>query len=126
MGDTSEQDAAKIAAAQMAASETVEGDIDPEVVIIEPSPTSFNPSLMPKMTQSSVFTVVSTQAHADRTRICKFLAKMDSKVEELNELEQEKDEGDSNDEYTEELPKELREDKVKGKGVFSLTRILLS
>ena len=115
MGDTSEQDAAKTAAAQMAASETVEGDNDIEVVIVEPSPTSFNPSLMPKTTQSSVFTAVSTQAHADRTRICKFLAKMDSKVEELDELEQEKAEGDSDDEYTEELLKELREDMVKVK-----------
>ena len=35
---------------------------------------------------------------------------MDSKVEELNELEQEKAEGDSDDKYTEELLKELRED----------------
>ena len=73
MGDTSEQDAAKTAAAQMAASETVDGDNDTEVFIIEPSPTSFNPSLMPKTTQSSAFTAVSTKAHADRTRICKFL-----------------------------------------------------
>ena len=85
----------------------MEGDND-EVVIIDPS-------LMPKTTQSSVFTAVSTQAHADRSRICKFLAKMDSKVEELNELEQEKAEGDSDDEYTEELLKELREDMVKVK-----------
>ena len=83
MGDTSEQDAAKIAAAELAASETVEGDND-EVVIIDPSPTNFNPSMMPKTTESSVFRAVTTQAHADRSRICKFLAKMDSKVEELN------------------------------------------
>ena len=40
---------------------------------------------------------------------------MDSKVEELEELEQERAEGDSDDEYTEDLRKELGEDMVKVK-----------
>ena len=119
MSDTSEQDAAKTAAAQLAASETVEGDNDTDVVIIEPSPTNFNPSLMPKTTQSSVFTAVNTQAHSNRTRIWKLLAQMDSKVEELEELEQEKAEGDSDDEYTEELTKGLGEDMVKVKSCLN-------
>ena len=120
MSDTSEQGAAKTAAAQLAASETVEGDNDTEVVIIEPSPTNFNPSLMPKTTQSSVFTAVSTQAHSDRTRIWKLLAQMDSKVEELEELEQEKVEGDRGSE--EGAGGRLG----KGKVVFKLTFRVLS
>ena len=70
---------------------------------------------MPKTTQSSVFKAVNTQAHSNRVRICKLLAQMDSKVEELEELEQERAEGDSDDKYTEDLRKELGEDMVKVK-----------
>ena len=64
---------------------------------------------MPKTMQSSVFTAVNTQAHSKRTRIWKLLAQMDSKVEEL---EQEKVEDDSDDEYIEDLMKGLGEDLV--------------
>ena len=96
--------------------ETGEGinDTD-EVVVIEPSPTQFNPSMLPKTTQSSIFKAVNTQAHANRAKIWKLFAQMDSKVGELEGLEQEMEEGDSDDDYTESLRKELGDDMTKVK-----------
>ena len=44
---------------------------------------------------------------------------MDSKVEELEELEQEKVEGDSDDKYTEDLRKVVGEDMVKVKSCLN-------
>ena len=114
---TSEQDdAAKLAAAQLAALETGEGTNDTdEVVVIGPSPTQFNPALLPKTTQSSIFKAENSKAHADRAKIWKIMAQMDSKVEELESLEQEREEDDSDDEYTEKLKKELGDDMDKVK-----------
>ena len=90
---TSDQDgAAKIAAA---AAEMKEEIIDPdEVIVIEPSPTQFNPAMLPKTMESSIFKAVSIQAHASRAKIWKILAQKDKKVEELESLEQEMEDDD--------------------------------
>ena len=68
---TSDQDdEAKIAAD---AAEMGEEIIDPD----EPSPTQFNPAMLPKTMESSIFKAVSIQAHASRAKIWKVLAQMD-------------------------------------------------
>ena len=99
---TSDQDdAAKKAAAPAEMGEEII-DTD-EVIVIEPSPTQFNAAMLPKTMESSIFKAVSIQAHASRAKIWKLLAQMDQKVEELEGLEQEMEDGDSDDDYTESL-----------------------
>ena len=110
MSDESEMAAAK-AAAELAAAQTGGGDND--VVIIDPSPTNFDPNKMPKTIESNVYTCASNQAYSNRVRIFKLLGQCDSKVKELEELEEERGEGESEDEYSEDIRKELVEDMTK-------------
>ena len=69
--------------------------------------------------ESSIFKAVNIQAHAIRAKICKLLAQMDQKVEELESLEQEMEEGDSDDDYTESLRKEVGDDMTKVKSALA-------
>ena len=67
MSDESEEMAAAKAAAELAAAQVGGGGND--VVIIEPSPTNFDPNKMPKTVQSNVYTCARNQAYSNRVRI---------------------------------------------------------
>ena len=77
-----------------------------EVQIIEPSPTGFNPSKMPKTIKSHVFICAKQAAQSDRVRVMTALEDCEDKVKELMELEEDRDKEDSEDEYC----LEVRED----------------
>ena len=96
-------DAAAAAAAAALAGEN-------EVEIIEPSPTNFDPSRMPKTVGSKPFIRAEQQAYFSRVLISKLMSQGDAKVEELRELEEERGEGESEDEDAEEIHKDLLED----------------
>merc|ERR1712208_126462 len=70
--------------------------------------------------ESSIFKAVDIQAHVSREKIWKLLAQMDQKVEELESLEQEMEEGDSDDDYTESLRKEVEDDMTKVRSDLAL------
>merc|ERR1712208_271666 len=92
-----------------------EESVDPdEVMVIEASPTQFNPEKLPKTMESSIFKAVCLKAHASRAKIWKALANMDKKVEELESLEQEDDNSDA-DSYVDNLRKEVGEEMTKVK-----------
>ena len=56
--------------AELAASQTGGGDND--VVIIDPSPTNFDPNKVPKRIESNVYTCASNQAYSNRVRISSY------------------------------------------------------
>ena len=89
--------------------------------IIEPSPTCLDPNKMPKTIKSNIFTCAKNQACSSRVRISKLLVQCNSKVKELEELEDERGEDESEDEYAEDIRKELVEDtnKIKAQMEFS-------
>ena len=105
-----EAEAAK-AAAELAAAQA--GGGGNEVVIIEPSPTNFNPDKMPKTVQSNVFTCAKQQAYSNRVRIFMTLEQCDSKVKDLQEMEEERGEDESEDEYARDIREDLSEDMKK-------------
>ena len=80
MSETSDiSEAAKLAAA---ASDIREESVDQdEVMVIEASPTQFNPDKLPKTMESSIFKAVCLKAHASRAKIWKALSNMDKRVE---------------------------------------------
>ena len=57
-----------------------------EVVIIEPSPTNFNPDRMPKTVKSNFFTCAKQQAYSNRVRVMTTLEQCDAKVREFTEM----------------------------------------
>ena len=65
---------------------------------------------MPKTIKSNIFTCAKSQACASRVIIDKLLVWCNSKVKELEELEEERGEDESEDEYAEDIRKELVED----------------
>ena len=93
--------------------------------IIEPSPTDFNHSRMPRTVGINAFIRVEQQAYYCRVLISKLIAQGDAKVEELRGLEEEREEGESEDEEVSEIHKDLLEDmdqmKQKVKEHFNLS-----
>ena len=81
--------------------------------IIEPSPTNLDPNKMPKTVESNVFTCAKNQAYSSRVRISKLLVQCNSKVKDLEELEDERGEEESEDEEADEIRKDLLEDMSK-------------
>ena len=83
------------------------GGVGDEVVIIDPSPTNFNPDCMPKKIASNVYTCASKRAYPNWVRIHRLLGNCDKKVKELEEIQEERTDGESSeDEYSEKLRKE--------------------
>ena len=111
MSDESAEMAAAKVAAELAAAQV--GGRGNGVIIIEPSPTNFDPNKMPKTVQSNVYTCARNQAYSNRVRIFTLLGQCDSKVKDLEEMEEERGEGESEDEYAEDIRKELSEDMAK-------------
>ena len=62
-----------------------------EVEIMEPSPTGFNPSKMPKTVLLHVFICAKQSTLSDRVRVMTTLEDCEDKVNELEELEAERD-----------------------------------
>ena len=93
--------------------------------IIDPSPTDFNSHKMPRMVAGNTFIGAVDQAYHCRVLISKLIAKGDAKIEELGILEEEREEGESEDEEFLELQKDLLEDveqmKKKVKEHFNVT-----
>ena len=108
--DMSEQE--KLANAASDVREEIVDD-DDEVLVVEASPTLFNPAKLPKTMSSSVFKAAIVQAQGTRAKILKALGNMDKRVEELENLEQEGD--DSDDEYEDSLRREVGEEMAKVK-----------
>ena len=82
-------------------------------MIIEPSPTNFNPDRMPKTVKSNVFTCAKQQAYSNRVRVMTTLEQCDAKVKELTEMEAERRQGESEDEHSREIREELSDDMKK-------------
>ena len=93
-GDQDEEARAAAAAAAKAA-EAARDSL--EVQIIEPSPTGFNPSKMPKTIKSHVFICAKQATLSDRVRVMTSLEECDDKVKELEELEVGRVKDDSED-----------------------------
>ena len=72
--------------------------------------------------KSNIFTCAKSQATASRVIIDKLLVRCTSKVKELQELEDERAEDESEDEYSEGLRKELAEDNNKIKAQMEIHR----
>ena len=68
---------------------------------------------MPKTIESNVFTRAKNQAYSSRVGISKLLVQSNSKVKELEELEEERWEEESEDEDADEIHKDLLEDMSK-------------
>merc|ERR1712215_414221 len=64
---------------------------------------------------SNVYTCAQNQAYSNRAQICTLLGQCDSKVKDLEEMEEERGEGESEDEYAEDIRKELSENMTKVK-----------
>ena len=111
-GNKSDQDEAARVAAAKAAEAAGEGN---EVQIIEPSPTGFNPSKMPKTIKSHVFVCAKQAAHSDRVRVMTVLEECDDKVKELTEMEEERDKEHSEDEYCQEIREDISQNMKKVK-----------
>ena len=79
-------------------------------MIIETSPTNFNPDRMPNMVQSNVFTCAKQQAYSNRVTT---LEQCNSNVKELMEMEAERRQDESGDEYSREIREELADDMKK-------------
>ena len=75
MGDEGELAAVR-AAADLA--EKQAGGGEDEVIIIDPSPTNFNPDRMPKTIGSNVFTHASKRTYANRVKIHRLLGNCDN------------------------------------------------
>ena len=109
-GNKSDQDEAARVAAAKAAEAAGEGH---EVQIIEPSPTGFNPSKMPKTIKSHVFVCAKQAAHSDRVRVMTALEDCEDKVKELTELEEDRDKENSEDEYCLEVREDISQNLKK-------------
>ena len=68
---------------------------------------------MPKTVESNVFTCAKNQAYSSWVRISKLLVQCNSKVKDLEELEDERGEEESEDEEADEIRKDLLEDMSK-------------
>ena len=88
--------------------------LDDDVVIVEASPTQFNPAKLPKTINAGVFKAAVVRAQGYRTQILKALSNMDKRVVELEELEQEGNDNE-NDDFVDNLWKEVGEEMVKVK-----------
>ena len=88
--------------------------MDDDVVIVEASPTQFNPAKLPKTINAGVFKAAVVRAQGYRTQILKGLSNMDKRVVELEELEQEGHDSE-NDDFVDNLWKEVGEENVKVK-----------
>ena len=88
--------------------------LDDDVIIVEASPTQFNPDKLPKTINAGVFKAAVVRAHGYRTQIQKGLSNMDKRIVELEELEKEGDDSE-NDDFVDNLWKEVGEENVKVK-----------
>ena len=70
---------------------------------VQPSPTVFNPSNMPRTVSTSVFISALTEAQTLRVQISKFLKICDRNISEMSGLETDKGVEDSDEEEFDEL-----------------------
>ena len=82
-------------------------------MIIEPFPTKFDPDRMPKTVKSNVFTCAKQQAYSNRVSVMTTLEQCDAKVKELTEMDAERRQDESEDEYSREIREDLLEDMKK-------------
>ena len=66
---------------------------------VQPSPTDFNASRMPRTVSTSVFVNAVTEAHALRVKIGKFIKICDRNVSEMKDLEADKGEVSDQEEF---------------------------
>ena len=88
--------------------------LDDDVIIVEASPTQFNPNKLPKTINAGDFKATVVRAQGYRTQIQKGLSNMDKRIVELEELEKEGDDSE-NDDFVDNLWKEVGEENVKVK-----------
>ena len=88
--------------------------LDDDVIIVEASPTHFNPDKLPKTINAGSFKAIVVRAHGYRTQIQKGLSNIDKRIVELEELEKEGDDSE-NDDFVDNLWKEVGEENVKVK-----------
>ena len=88
--------------------------LDDDVIIVEASPTHFDPSKLPKTINAGSFRAIVVRAQSLRTQIQKGLSNMDRRIVELEELEKEGDDSEG-DEFVDNLWKENLDEHVKVK-----------
>ena len=81
---------------------------------MEASPTHFDPNKLHKTINAGSFKAIVVRAHGNRTQIQKGLSNMDRRIVELEELEKEGDDSES-DEFVDDLWKEVGDEYVKVK-----------
>ena len=88
--------------------------METEVIVVEASPTHFDASKLPKTINAGSFRAIVVRAHGYRTQIQKSLSNMDRHIAELEELEKEDDDNDSDD-FVDGLWKEIGDEYTKVK-----------
>ena len=83
--------------------------LDPEVVVMEPSPTMYSENNLPRSVEASRFKAVVVRATGLRTQIQKSFKNMNGIIVEIQEIEKEEEENDE-DEYTTKLWKQVSEE----------------
>ena len=100
-------------------------DLENEVIIVEASPTHFDASKLPKTINAGSFRAIVVRAHGYRTQIQKGLSNMDRHIVELEELEKEGDDNESDD-FVDGLWKEVGDEYIKVKNNMSGHEELIS
>ena len=90
------------------------GDDDNEVIIVEESPTHFDPNRLPKTIEAGRFRAIAVRAQSYRTQIQKGLSNMDRCIVQLDKLEKEGDDSEG-DEFVDDLWKEVGNEHAKVK-----------
>ena len=76
-----------------------DGQVDPEVLVMEPSPTIYSEDHLPRSVEASRFRAVVVKATGLRTQVHKAFKNLSDMIEEIKEIEQTEDENDEESDY---------------------------
>ena len=87
-----------------------DGQVDPEVLVMEPSPTIYSEDHLPRSVEASRFRAVVVKATGLRTQVHKAFKNMNGMIDEIKEIEQTEDENDEDSDYTLNLWRQVGEE----------------
>ena len=87
-----------------------EKEVNPEVQIVEDSPTVFNRDKLPKTVKSNQFISVITNAHTLRTKILKYKKNIDRIIAQIKVVEQNGETGSDREDFLDELFAEVQKE----------------
>ena len=87
-----------------------DGQVDPEVLVMEPSPTIYSEDHLSRSVEASRFRAVAVKATGLRTQVHKAFKNMNGMIDEIKEIEQTEDENDEDSDYTLNLWRQVGEE----------------